>query len=486
MKKRSIFWIAFVFTILTFYKADISYGAVHRIGGDNRCETAERIAGEFQWSDNAVIVSGDSYADALAAGPYAANIGGTIFLVQDGYDISTVLNKYQVKNVVIVGGEKAVSSRIEDKLRESFQVYRLGGENRYETARLVNEQTENLPINVGVATGRNFPDALAAGAFLAGKGYGLQIVDGREGFRLPESFAGHYTFGAEAAVKFSMGERIAGADRYETAANIAKKMGDYQAVVVASGENFPDALAVTAFAKSVNAPVILTRRDSLPSVSKEAIQKARDIYIIGGEGAVSKRVENQILGKEEPTPKPNPQPEKPELVTKNGITTIDGILIVNKNYSLPSNYNPGLSQNVRDYFERMKRAAAGQGLSISIGSGFRSYSYQKKLYEGYVRQYGRQYADRISARPGHSEHQSGLAVDIKGSSYYLNQKFAGTKEGIWLAKNAHKYGFHLRYPKGKESITGYIFEPWHFRYVGENLATKLYQSGKTIEEYYGL
>ncbi len=68
----------------------------------------------------------------------------------------------------------------------------------------------------------------------------------------------------------------------------------------------------------------------------------------------------------------------------------------------------------------------------------------------------------------------------------MNQKFAGTKEGIWLAKNAHKYGFHLRYPKGKESITGYIFEPWHFRYVGENLATKLYQSGKTIEEYYGL
>lgn len=494
MKKRwfilGVLWLS----IFMVNQPSISHGTVYRIAGKNRYETANIIAGQFQWNAYAVVVSGSSYADALSAGPYAANIGGTIFLSDENVDLTGVLQHYKATDVIIIGGEKAVSENVENRLKENFNVYRIAGKDRYETSELVNRQTESNPIPVGVATGRNFPDALSAGAFMAKKGYGLQLVDGLYSYILPQGFQGLYTFGGTASMVHGVGERIQGSNRYETAARIAEMSGDYNAVVVASGENFPDALAVTPFAKFINAPIILTAKDKLPPSSKEAIAKAENIYIIGGENAVSKRVEDEILGKTpeppvEPEPPADPEPpvpSKPVPVTKNGITTIDGIILASKQYSLPASYNPGMIQITADYFGRMQRAAAAQGLSITIGSGFRSYTYQKSLYEGYVQRYGKAYADRISARPGTSEHQTGYAIDVKGSSYYLNQRFGTTREGLWLAANAHKYGFILRYPNGKEHITGYIYEPWHFRFVGLDLAPKIYQSGLTVEEYYGL
>lgn len=492
MKRTGTILGLLLFTLFIIGTPTVSHGTVYRIGGSNRYETAKMIAGQFQWSENAVIVSGNSYADALSAGPYAANIGGTIFLTNKSIDLTETLLQYKVKNVIIIGGEKAVELSIEERLSENFEVFRIAGKNRYETSRLVNEQTESLPIHVGLATGENFPDALSAGVFLARQGYGLHLVSGQSNYSLPEDFVGEFTFGGVASMKKAAGERIEGKNRYETAAKIAEASGEYDAVVVTSGENYPDALAVTPFANYIKAPIVLTRKDSLPPEAKKAISKAKNIYIIGERGAISQRVEDEILGKT-PAPLPvipnPPKPEetkKPTLVTKNGITTIDGIIIANKKYSLPSNYSPGFNKNANDYFYRMKRDAAARGLVINIGSGFRSYSYQGSLYNNYVKQYGRAYADRISAKPGHSEHQTGLAIDIKGSSYYLNQKFATTKEGIWLANNAYKYGFILRYPQGKEKYTGYIFEPWHFRYVGTTLAPKIYQSGKSLEEYYGL
>lgn len=494
MKKKWLIIGALCLCLFIVKNSTTAHGNVYRIAGKNRYETANIIAGQFEWSGYAVVVSGSSYADALSAGPYAANIGGNIFLSDENVDLTDTLKHYKATVIIIIGGENAVSENVENRLRENFTVYRIAGKDRYETSELVNRQTESKPIPVGVATGRNFPDALSAGAFMANKGYGLQLVDGLNPYILPDDFRGMYTFGGTASMVYGVGERIQGSNRYETAARIADIIGSYNSVVVASGENFPDALSVTPFAKSINAPIILTAKDKLPPSSKEAIAKADNIYIIGGENAISKRVEDEILGKTpeppvEPEPPVNPEPpvpSKPVPVTKNGITTIDGIILASKKYSLPSTYNPGINQNTLDYFGRMQRAAAAQGLSITIGSGFRSYTYQKSLYEGYVRQYGRAYADRISARPGHSEHQTGYAIDVRGTSNYLNQRFGTTREGLWMAANAHKYGFILRYPNGKEHITGYIFEPWHFRFVGLNLAPKIYQSGLTVEEYYGL
>ena len=109
---------------------------------------------------------------------------------------------------------------------------------------------------------------------------------------------------------------------------------------------------------------------------------------------------------------------------------------------------------------------------------------QKIIYNDYVARDGQLMADTYSARPGYSEHQSGLAIDVNS----LDQDWENTPEGKWLSANCYKYGFIIRYPKGKEDITGYMYEPWHIRYVGKDLAEKLYNNGNwlTLEEYLGI
>ena len=166
-----------------------------------------------------------------------------------------------------------------------------------------------------------------------------------------------------------------------------------------------------------------------------------------------------------------------------GCFYVDGILLVNKTYSVPYNYAPGdLTQECKAAFERMRKDAAAQGLNLYINSAYRSYSYQQSLYNRYVSRDGKRVADTYSARPGHSEHQTGLALDLNT----VTQSFANTKEGKWVAEHCHEYGFIIRYPKGKTHLTGYYYEPWHLRYVGADKATQITNSGKCLEEYYGI
>lgn len=129
-------------------------------------------------------------------------------------------------------------------------------------------------------------------------------------------------------------------------------------------------------------------------------------------------------------------------------------------------------------------AAATSGHSLMIGSAYRSATLQKNYFDHYALVAGEDAANRYSAHPGESEHQTGLAVDITSVSLtcYLDECFADTNDGKWLADNAYRYGFILRYPKGKEAITGYQFEPWHYRYVGADLATALHESNLTLDE----
>lgn len=170
----------------------------------------------------------------------------------------------------------------------------------------------------------------------------------------------------------------------------------------------------------------------------------------------------------------------PEIVLKDGLTYINGILIVNKTYPLPKNYNPGsLSIDVKNSFDEMKEAAKKDNIKLWIESGYRSYSLQTDLYNNYVLKDGKEKADTYSARPGYSEHQTGLAIDLN----IVNSSFEGTKEANWIEQNCYKYGFIIRYPKGKELITGYKYEPWHIRYLGKEISEKIYKSGKTLEEY---
>ncbi len=167
---------------------------------------------------------------------------------------------------------------------------------------------------------------------------------------------------------------------------------------------------------------------------------------------------------------------------ESGLTYIQGILIANKTYGLPEDYNPGLDSETESAFNTLSEAAANEGLDIYLSSGFRSYETQARIYGSYVDSYGQESADTFSARPGYSEHQTGLAIDVNT----IDDSFAGTPEAEWLANHAHEYGFIIRYPKGKESITGYKYEPWHIRYLGVEKATEVYNSGLTLEEFLGI
>ena len=168
-----------------------------------------------------------------------------------------------------------------------------------------------------------------------------------------------------------------------------------------------------------------------------------------------------------------------ELTIKNGITYVDGLLVVNKSYSLPRDYDPGLLPITEEAFDVLAEDAAKEGLELYIGSSYRSYEFQEKVYNSMVSGYSKQYADDLSARPGHSEHQSGYSIDCNS----IDNNFAETPAGQWLAAHAHEYGFIIRFPEGKEKITGYAYESWHIRYVGIEHATNMYEQGLTLEEY---
>lgn len=163
-------------------------------------------------------------------------------------------------------------------------------------------------------------------------------------------------------------------------------------------------------------------------------------------------------------------------------TYINGILIVNKTYAYPSNYNNGIDPTAQNALDAMIAAAALDGIELFVRSGFRSFETQTDLYNRYVSNDGKDEADRYSARPGHSEHQTGLAFDMNS----LDESFSETKEGIWLATHCPEYGFIIRYPKEKEEITGYMYEPWHIRYLGVETAKAVAESGLCLEEYFDI
>ena len=179
-----------------------------------------------------------------------------------------------------------------------------------------------------------------------------------------------------------------------------------------------------------------------------------------------------------------------QILEKNGITYIDGYMIANKTYSLPQSFGPGkLDSVVESAADKMFAAAKREkGYNMWAQSGFRSYSTQKSIYENYVKRDGKASADTYSARPGYSEHQTGLAFDVcSDSEPCITSGFNNTSQAKWLSDNAYKYGFILRYVKGKSDETGYMYESWHFRYVGSELAEKLYNNGNwiTMESYFG-
>ncbi len=172
------------------------------------------------------------------------------------------------------------------------------------------------------------------------------------------------------------------------------------------------------------------------------------------------------------------------------------LILVNKFYHLPdkyepddlvplsSKYNQGTNNKMRkeaaEAFMEMVDGALLDNIILKNSSAYRSYNYQVNLYKSYVNRDGKKEADIYSARPGYSEHQTGLCADINT----ISSSFSNTKEAKWLSKNAYKYGFILRFPKGSEDVTGYKYESWHYRYVGKKVSKIIYDNDLTLEEYY--
>lgn len=188
------------------------------------------------------------------------------------------------------------------------------------------------------------------------------------------------------------------------------------------------------------------------------------------------------------------------------ITNVNDIVVmVNKDRSLPSDYIPSdlVVPNVKFSFlqelpkknmkkegaialEKLFEDAEKEGIELYAVSGYRAYERQNILFNYYVSKFGEEEASEFSARPGQSEHQTGLAMDISAKSveYKLTDKFEETEEGKWVKENSYKYGFIIRYPKDKTDITGYSYEPWHIRYVGNDVAEYIYNNKITLEEFF--
>lgn len=200
-----------------------------------------------------------------------------------------------------------------------------------------------------------------------------------------------------------------------------------------------------------------------------------------------------------PTPAPTMTNAWPQLV----VNPLDYSVVVNKKYVLAASFVPPDLRSVgvphtnnhplRDVaataLEQMVATAASQNVQLRLLSGYRSYATQASLYNSYVKNDGQAAADRYSARPGHSEHQLGLALDIGDAdtpSCDVKACFGSTTAGQWIAAHAADFGYVIRYAANKEAITGYMAEPWHIRFVGIELAKTLVSNGQTLEEYFGL
>lgn len=218
-------------------------------------------------------------------------------------------------------------------------------------------------------------------------------------------------------------------------------------------------------------------KDDTPTSPQQTAQK-------DNKKSSSTKEDNKTNTNNENTPSTNGK--TPETVSQP--TIINGIVLANKKHPLPANYNPGENPVARQKVNKLISDAQALGLNVSNQvSGFRAYSTQAGLYNNYVAAHGKQEADRFSARPGYSEHQTGLVFDLIDNQGQLlgaeGTSESSKKAAEWLEKNAHKYGFIVRYKPEFVEKTGYMEESWHIRYVGEDVAKTIHERNISLEEY---
>ncbi|GGM46387.1 cell wall-binding repeat-containing protein [Microbacterium saperdae] len=473
-----------------------------RLSGSDRYATAQAIAA-YGWpggSAELVVATGSGYADALSASPVASALAAPLVLVPPTAGAAltparTTLQNSSASVVHIVGGEGAVSTAVQRALLDGSGAVatRYPGADRFETSALLLAQhfSAGVPA-VFWANGLNFPDAVAGSAAAGSTGSAValarphcvptSVLDQTHRLTPPRQIA----LGGAAVVSDNVLNGLRCFDRAPSP-TISGGTTVGSTLTATPGTWAPAATTIgyqwlrngSAISGATRVAYSLVAADANTQISVRTTAQ-RSGYAPTDTVSASRRVvaaadlnnphsAQVVVNKKRPL---NPRTHVPTGLYKPKIPNVNG---------QPVKWETG------QQLEKMSAAAKGAGYSLYLLSGYRSYSLQQTVYTGYVNRNGRAYADKYSARPGHSEHQTGMAVDIYASGYCEGECFGGTAPGRWLRANAHKYGFILRYDQGMQHITGYAYEPWHFRYVGIPVATDMRTKGiKTLEQYYGL
>lgn len=500
-----------------------------RLAGPDRYATAAAVSRAMYPSGVPVvyIARGDRFPDALAAGPAAAANGGPVLIVRPDQLPSVIadeLSRLAPQRIVVVGGESAITPRMFEILADYHTgggITRVGGTDRYDTAARVSAATFAVGAPVYIATGEAFPDALAGGAAAARDGAAMLLTRHAD---LPEPTrieldrlrpSRIVVLGGPAAVDdavaaelaaYTGGDvaRVAGNDRYETVIAMARTFEAPAAAFLATGRNFPDALAAIAPAARLGAPLLLTEGIFVPMRDDvEATFGALapgSVYVVGGGAVVQNSVVLEVQAGIEGVPS-LPSCTYEDILTPLTSTRNWNATLVDTRLAVPSDYvppnlvttaNAGLNggYQIRSLvipdLADLASAARANGTPVEVVSAYRSYETQADLFDYWVSIGGREQALRTSARAGHSQHQLGTTLDftsLGGSAPWNYADWAATPAGAWMAANAWRYGFLMTYTPGDSDVTCYDYEPWHYRYVGRELARVVTESGVTLREW---
>lgn len=275
---------------------------VNRINGSNRYETALSLSKKlYKNSKNIILASGENFADALAGGQLSSAMDAPILLVQKNSVSKNTINEIKRLNpekIYILGGNGAVSDNVLDTIRKNTntKIERISGANRFETALKIAElsRKNGKTKDTVIANGYSFPDALSGSGIVANSKKSMVLTDGKN---LPEIEMGEKTIlgGKNTVSEEIKGTRISGKNRYETSLKIAKSLyPNPDNVILVSGENYPDALSAVSLSKKEKAPVVLVKKDEISKETKEYIEKAKKITVVGGESSISKKAVETI------------------------------------------------------------------------------------------------------------------------------------------------------------------------------------------------
>lgn len=276
---------------------------VYRISGGSRYDTSVKISRySYKKSDNVILASGENFADALSGTQLALSLNAPILLTPKNNISNEIINEIErlgAKKVYILGGESSISNNVYKNVSRKYTVTRIGGRNRYKTSELIMNKVkrEKGYKDVVLVSGENFADALSASSYIYSNNSLLLLTDGKH---IPKTDGKIVAIGGKKSIELKgfTGKRISGRSRYDTSFEVAKEFNT-NTLIMASGENYPDALSAISLVKTKQAPILLVSRDNIGNEEFNYIKsKISNVFIVGGEKSISKRIENILLGKE--------------------------------------------------------------------------------------------------------------------------------------------------------------------------------------------